>query len=132
MAYVETLLDENGLPSDDIRSERGRFYVGHADDSRVGVGGLETYGTDGLLRSVVVERSTRGSNYGTALCEALESKAKADGVERLYLLTTTATEFFGNRGYAEIERTAAPEAVRETAEFDELCSATATCMKKRL
>lgn len=95
IAYVETLLDKNGLPSDDVEPGRNRFYIGYDGDTRVGVGGVERHGTDGLLRSVVIERSARGNRYGTALCEALESKVEADGVERLYLLTTTAAEFFG-------------------------------------
>jgi len=73
-----------------------------------------------------------GNRYGTALCEALESKVEADGVERLYLLTTTAAEFFGDCGYVETDRTTAPNAIRQTAEFDELCPVTATCMVKSL
>ncbi|ACM57000.1 arsenic resistance N-acetyltransferase ArsN2 [Halorubrum lacusprofundi] len=132
IAYVETLLDKNGLPSDDVEPGRNRFYIGYDGDTRVGVGGVERHGTDGLLRSVVIERSARGNRYGTALCEALESKVEADGVERLYLLTTTAAEFFGDCGYVETDRTTAPNAIRQTAEFDELCPVTATCMVKSL
>ncbi|WP_306052140.1 arsenic resistance N-acetyltransferase ArsN2 [Natronococcus wangiae] len=132
LAVVETLLEENELPSADVRSNPKRFYVGYDGDDRIGVGGVERYGTAGLLRSVVVERSARGGGYGTALCAALESAARDEGVETLYLLTTTAAGFFASQGYAEIERTEPPTAVRETAQFGELCPATATCMRKRL
>ncbi|ELY36491.1 arsenic resistance N-acetyltransferase ArsN2 [Natronorubrum tibetense] len=132
LAYVESLLDANELPSADVRTSPARFYVGYAGDERVGVGGLESCGTDGLLRSVVVERSARGNGFGTALCDALERRTRADGVETLYLLTTTATDFFAERGYAELERADAPDAIRETTQFDDLCPASATCMRKYL
>ncbi|WP_440766706.1 arsenic resistance N-acetyltransferase ArsN2 [Natronorubrum sp. DTA7] len=132
LSYVETLLDANGLPAADVRTAPARFYVGYDGDERVGVGGLERYGTDGLLRSVVVEQSARGNGFGAALCDALERRVRADGVETLYLLTTTAADFFGDRGYAELERADAPAPIRETNQFDELCPASATCMRKQL
>lgn len=132
LSYVETLLAENDLPSADVRTSPARFYVGYDGDDRVGIGGIERYGTDGLLRSVVVERSARGNGYGTALCDALERRARADGLETLYLLTTTAAGFFAGRGYEELERADAPAAIRETTEFDELCPASATCLRTSL
>lgn len=132
LSYVETLLAENDLPSADVRTSPARFYVGYDGDDRVGIGGIERYGTDGLLRSVVIERSARGNGYGTALCDALERRARADGLETLYLLTTTAAGFFAGRGYEELERADAPAAIRETTEFDELCPASATCLRTSL
>lgn len=132
LGYVEQLLAANDLPTDDVRSKPDCFYVGYRNEERVGIGGVERYGPDGLLRSVVVERSARSQGLGTALCEALEASAAAEGVRRLYLLTTSATGFFGNRGYDEIEREAAPPAIRDTTEFTVLCPTSATCMAKVL
>ncbi len=132
LQYVERLLEANDLPSADVRDAPARFYVGYDDAAPVGVGGVEAYGADGLLRSVVVERSARGGGYGTALCEALEAEARTGGVEALYLLTTTAAGFFARRGYREVDRADAPAAVRETAQFAEFCPASATCMHKPL
>ena len=130
--YVEALLEENGLPSADVRSKPGCFYVASEGDERVGVGGIESYGSDGLLRSVVVERPARGQGLGTALCDRLEAVAREDGVGTLYLLTTTARELFADHGYVEIDRSLAPEAIRETTEFADLCPEAAVCMRKRL
>lgn len=132
LAYVESVLERNDLPSADVRSKPDCFYVGHDGEARVGVGGIERYGTAGLLRSLVVERSMRRDGVGTALCAALETAARSDGVETLFLLTTTASEFFADRGYAEIERADAPDAVQRTAEFTDLCPETAACMRKSL
>lgn len=132
LPYVECLLEANGLPSSDVRSGPGRFYVAYDGEARVGVGGIETYGTDGLLRSVAVESGARGEGVGTAVCEALERAAREEGVERLYLLTTTAAGFFADRGYVETERSDVPEAVRRTSQFDDLCPEAAICMRKAL
>ncbi|WP_459192991.1 arsenic resistance N-acetyltransferase ArsN2 [Halosimplex sp. J119] len=147
LSTVESLLDRNDLPSGDVRSGRGRFYLGYADGldgdgepvpaetaarDPVAVGGLETYGADALLRSLVVVESARGEGVGSAVCDALEERARTDGVDRLYLLTTTAAAFFAARGYEEIERTDAPAAIRETTQFADLCPSSATCLSKTL
>ena len=132
VAYVETLLERADLPARDVRSHPEWFYVGRDGGNRIGVGGIEAYGAVGLLRSVVVERDVRGTGYGNALCEALEARARRDGVETLYLLTTTAPAFFAGRGYVRIDRAGAPVAIRETDEFSDLCPATATCLRKEL
>ncbi|MFW6316897.1 MAG: arsenic resistance N-acetyltransferase ArsN2 [Halorubrum sp.] len=120
------------MPSRDVRSAPDAFYVARDGDERVGVGGVEPRGTAGLLRSVVVERSKRGVGYGSALCDELEAAAASDGLDALYLLTTTASAFFASRGYREIRRSEVPAGVRRTTEFDELCPSTATCMTKGL
>lgn len=132
LRYVESLLEANDLPAADVRSAPGHFYVAYDGDERVGGGGVEPYGTDGLLRSVVVEESARGNGIGTALCRALEAEARDEGIETLYLLTTTAADFFAALGYAAVDRADAPEAIRETTQFADLCPAAATCMEKSL
>lgn len=129
---VERLLAANGLPADDVRSGSAQFYVASTGDGVVGVGGLELNGDTGLLRSVAVRESARGSGVGTAVCERLEDEARAEGVAALYLLTTTAADFFADRGYGEVERSGAPPAIRATTQFEDRCPATAVCMRKGL
>ncbi|GAB3665322.1 arsenic resistance N-acetyltransferase ArsN2 [Halopiger thermotolerans] len=132
LAYVESLLEAADLPSGDVREKPRAFYVAVDGDERVGIGGLERYGSDGLLRSLVVESGARSNGYGSAICDALEERARADGVETLYLLTTTAAEFFEGRGYERIDRSDAPSAIRRTDEFADLCPSTATCLRRPL
>lgn len=129
---IEALLRANGLPHRDVRGESVRLFVADADSEFVGTGGVEPYGANGLLRSVVVAESKRGRGYGTALCAALEDRARSIGVETLYLLTTTAADFFGRCGYEPIARETAPERIRRTTEFADLCPESATCMRKRI
>lgn len=129
---VVRLLDANDLPSGDVRAKPQCFRLAYADGDLVGVGGLETYGSAGLLRSLVVRERYRGEGYGTALCDALEAEAARAGAETLYLLTTTATGFFRARGYERVERSAVPDSIAGTTEFETLCPASATALRKPL
>jgi amino-acid N-acetyltransferase len=132
LAYVEALLSANDLPTADLRDGSGRFYVARAPEGRVGVGGIEVYESVALLRSVAVEKFARGGGYGTAICDGLASLAQEEGVQTLYLLTTTAAEFFAARGYRAVDRADAPARVRETTEFAQLCPSSAVLMKREL
>lgn len=129
---VEALLEANDLPTADVHDRSECFFVAYMEDEAVGIGGIEQYGPDGLLRSVVVEESKRGTGLGTDLCSVLEDEARADGIETLYLLTTTASGFFEALGYSVVDRDDVPGSVRESAQFSDLCPASATVMRKDL
>lgn len=129
---VESLLEANGLPYQDVRAKSESFFIAYAGTACIGTGGVEMYGSNGLLRSVVITDSSRGQGYGTALCDALEEYARTNGVEELYLLTTTATRFFRRCGYEETARENAPANIQQTSEFTDLCPNSATCMRKNL
>ena len=130
---VERLLADAGLPTADLGTAPDlRFHVVREHGRVVGAIGLERYGTAGLLRSLVVAPGLRGRGLGAELVEALEQDALAAGIETLVLLTQTAETFFARRGYARIERAAAPDGVRASAEFSALCPASATTMIKTL
>lgn len=129
---IRALLQECGLPTEDLESSRVGFVVA-ADGERLhGVGGIEAYPPHGLLRSLAVRRDRHGVGLGTHMLEALEARARAQGLSELVLLTTTAAPFFAARGYREIARTDVPAPVQASAEFRSLCPASATCMHKRL
>jgi len=130
--YVEGLLEAADLPAEDLGASPVTFYYATTDGERVGGGGIEGYGDVGLLRSVVVAAPKRRRGYGRAICAALEAKALEEGIETLYLLTTTAPAFFARQGYDPIDRAAAPEAIRGTTEFEDQCPRTARCMRKSL
>src|SRR5271170_2681957 len=89
------LLQAQGLPVSDITDEHLEhfFFVG-SDGSPTGLVGLELYGTDALLRSLVVGENARGKGVGSTLVEHAEQYAATMRVRSLYLLTTTAETFF--------------------------------------
>ena len=131
---VAALLDAAGLPTAGIPRALPDFLVAEAgDDGRVlGAIGLEPYGSAALLRSAVVDPSERGTGVGHALVRALLVHATARGFRELYLLTTTAEEFFPRFGFERIRREEVPVAVRDSVEFRESCPASATVMRLRL
>lgn len=94
----------------------------------VGCAALEVYGRTALLRSVAVSGDRRGTGTGTTLVARALALARSQGVEAVYLLTTTAAAFFAARGFAVIERTEVPEVIQGTAEFASICPASATVM----
>lgn len=135
--YVERLLTENDLPTSDLDSAYSSLFICESTEDEeesesVGVGGLEIEGAAGLLRSVAVEESVRGTGYGTAICEQLLDRAREIGLDSVFLLTTTAEEFFADRGFERVEREQVPDSIRETAEFSDICPSSATCMKKKI
>ena len=62
----------------------------------------------------------------------MESHALATGVRRIFLLTTSASEFFTAKGYNACARSEAPAAIRSTTEFTESCPQSATCILSNL
>jgi amino-acid N-acetyltransferase len=125
------LLQSQGLPISDITAEHLEhfFFVG-SDGSPAGLVGVELYGTDALLRSLVVAENARGNGLGSTLVEHAEQYAAATGVRSVYLLTNTAETFFKRLGYVRIDRAQAPPSIRATREFASLCPASSAFMTK--
>jgi amino-acid N-acetyltransferase len=133
LAAVRSLLDAAGLPSSDLSAATPvQLWLVRDGDRVLGAVGLESFGTTGLLRSLVVSEDARGRGLGGVLVTSLERFARAAGIGELVLLTQTAEAFFAGRGYAVIARAHAPAAVLESSEFNSLCPASAVCMSKRL
>ena len=133
LSKVRALLRTCELPEIDLDlGHMGDFLVLRAGDRLVGCVGLERTGDAGLLRSLAVAHELRGTGLGDELLRAIEARAVAAGVQRLFLLTTTAPNFFAARGYLPCPRTDAPDAIRALSEFASICPASATCMFSRL
>ena len=129
---VRPLLAANGLPDTDVGEHIDHFVLAWDRHTLVATVGVELLGNDGLLRSLCVRSDFRGRGIAAALCKRVEAYARNVGVSRLYLLTTTAKEFFEHRGYSVCARDDLPTGVRDTAEFRSLCPSTAVCMTRRL
>lgn len=127
-SMIADLLREASLPLDGAREHLDNFLVGTIDGGIVCAGGLEIYGSDALLRSVVVAKKHRGSKFGLALIGKIMQLASERGVTRLFLLTTTAASYFGTFGFAPAAREEVPEAVRQSREFQGACPASATLL----
>jgi amino-acid N-acetyltransferase len=132
-AEVEAMLQMSGLPTVDLTPKMlADFLVARQDGVLVGIAGLERYVKAGLLRSVVVDKSLRGTGMGKRLVFAMEDRARGRGLKQLYLLTDTAEEFFLYVGYRPLDRLDAPPGIRNSQQFRDLCPSSATFMTKTL
>jgi amino-acid N-acetyltransferase len=125
------LLQSQELPVSDITDAHLEhfFFVG-SDGSPTGLVGLEIYGADALLRSLVVGENARNKGLGSALVEHAEQYAGSKSVRSIYLLTTTVEAFFKRLGYQRIDRSHAPSSIERTREFSSLCPASSAFMVK--
>lgn len=106
------------------------LLVAEAGHRLVGAVGIERYGPDGLLRSLVVDPSRRGTGLGDALTRAAMKHAAARGLETVWLLTETAEPFFAARGFTRVPRETAPPAIAASHEFATACPASAAFMRR--
>ncbi len=133
LAVAKAWLSAEGLPIDDLTVDHmDAFIVATQAGEPVGMIGLEKFGNVGLLRSLVVDEVGRGAGLGEQLVAALESTARSEHIDELWLLTIDADAFFTRHGYVVVERDHAPEAIRDTAEFSTLCPGDAVLMCKQL
>jgi amino-acid N-acetyltransferase len=125
------LLGRSELTDRDVSEGWGHYFVVREDDGRVvGVAGLELHGEDGLLRSVAVDPDYRGQGLARSLVEAVVQRAARVGLRAVYLLTTSARDYFARRGFSDCERAEAPALIRESWEFRSGCPSTASFMKR--
>jgi len=128
---VMSLLQAQKLPVSDI-NEDSLLYLFLDGETAIGTAGLDIFDDCALLRSVSVIAGVQGKGYGRKLNEQIEKFAKDSGINCVYLITTTAKDFFERQGYCVIKREEAPEAIKQTEQFTGLCPSSAIVMKKSL
>jgi len=129
---VKRMLLAAALPLDGAKEHLEYFMVGEEGGKVICAGGLECYGADALLRSVVVDGEARGRGWARQLLAALMQHASTLGVSRLFLLTTTAESWFAKLGFRKAARSRIPDQLRQSREFQGACPASAVAMTLRL
>jgi N-acetylglutamate synthase-like GNAT family acetyltransferase len=79
---------------------------------------------------VLADGRTRG--IGTALVEDRIGWARGRGLTALYLLTTTARDYFPRFGFEVVTRDAGPAEIAASEEWRSACPASATAMRLAL
>jgi N-acetylglutamate synthase-like GNAT family acetyltransferase len=126
---VQGLLEGAGLPLEGLTDQFPDAYVIVSRGGElVGVAGVETYGSAGLLRSVAVAAGHRGAGVGRALVADRLARAAENGQERVFLLTTSAAPYFEAFGFSPISRTLVPASLLASPEFASACPASAACL----
>lgn len=125
---IEKILKNEGLPYQDVNAENIEFFKAFADKEFVGIVGLENFSDEALLRSMVIFDKFRNNGFGREIINQILKKAKVNGVNEIFILTTTAKDFFERLGFEIIARKNVPESIKLTTEFSSLCPESAICM----
>ena len=125
---IVALLEPAGLPGVGVAECIEHFYVLEAADGIVAAAGLEPHGRVGLLRSVVVAPSHRGRGLAKRLCDRIAQHARDLEHRSMYLLTMDADDYFSRHGFMRLAREEAPDEIRASREFSELCPDSAILM----
>ena len=127
---VRTLLADTALPQDGLEDQFGRSYAVALEPGRlIGAAGVERYGGYGLLRSVITAPDRRGRGIGEALVRNRLDWAAQEGLEAVYLLTTTAMGYFPRLGFIPVQRETVPAEIRASGEFSSVCPSSAVVMR---
>lgn len=132
MDDLAATLREAELPHQDLGGKSKRFFCASVAGEIIGYVGLEISGPEALLRSAVIFIRARRQGLGRAMIERLLALAGEYGIERVWLLTTSAPGFFAKLGFDDVERATVPPAIAASEEFTDLCPATAVCMVRAL
>jgi amino-acid N-acetyltransferase len=129
---ILSLLGMVDLPGDGVSENLKNFFVSTYGKTVIGCIGLRICGKSGLMRSLAVRPEHRGKGIGKALIRRIFSYAKDKKIFDLYLLTTTAEEYYVKYGFARIQRDAVDPQMLDAPEFKSVCAQAAVCMKKGL
>jgi amino-acid N-acetyltransferase len=130
-AAALALLRENDLPVSDL-DETKTLFACLSNGDVIGTGGMECFRDCALLRSISIKKDLQNKGLGRFIVGELERLAEQTGINCLYLLTTTAGDFFTKIGYETIDREAVPIEIKNTTEFFSVCPSSAIVMRKIL
>jgi len=128
---IKELLVENNLPVSDL-NDHITFFVEKTGNDIIAVGGIEDAGTDAIIRSIAVAENYRGLGYGADITRQLLNYAKTKSKKDIYLLTTTAHNYFPRFGFKEVNRQDLPAAVKDSSQYKDVCPDSAVIMKLKL
>lgn len=129
LSSVQGLLDAAELPLAGLTQQFPAAYVvARREGEIIGVAGLERYGEVGLLRSLAVAPAHRSAGTGRLLVAEMLASARASRLRAVYLLTTTARDYFTKFGFAPASRADVPAALGASEEFARACPESATCL----
>ena len=132
LEQITALLRDNKLPIAGVAANIHAFVVAEKKQRIIGTAAIERYGHFGLLRSVAITAAFKGQGLGASLVDKILEHGKASGIEEVFLLTTTAENYFPRFGFERISRDDVPEALNQSEEFRGACPDSAIVMRLKL
>ncbi len=132
LPIVKKFLSSARLPYEDIDAHILNFLLAEKNSRLIGAVGIELLGNVALLRSLAVKKTVRNGGIGKKLVDHIKAYAQLNNVEKWFLLTTTAQDFFQKIGFEVILRTEAPPEIHGTEEFKHICPSSAIFMTQDL
>jgi amino-acid N-acetyltransferase len=130
--YISKFLISNALPVEDLVQSKVKIFAGFLNRQIIATIGIEKYNNYGLLRSFAVDPEYRNQRIGDKLLKFIFEFCKTENINHLYLLTTSAVDYFSKYGFIETSRTEAPDLIKNTREFKTICPMSARFMSKSL
>ena len=127
---IKRLLVGSLLPSRDVGESSQRFIVASEAGRLIGCAGLQVAGQDGLVRSMAVHWTRRNAGLGSRLHERLLFEALLAGVKRLWVVTTTAEDFFAGHGFRKVAAGDVPLELQASDEFTAFVPGGSTVMSR--
>jgi len=129
---IKSLLQANDLPVVGVVQYWQNFFVADKQDCILGALGAHYDGKKALLRSFVVNDSQRNSGIGKALLQRMLLEMQRRGINEVFLLTETATNYFIREGFTEICRDEIPQILLKESGLDQACPCSSQCLKRQL
>jgi amino-acid N-acetyltransferase len=128
---LNNLLQTENLPLVDQIDQNGYFFKAVGNSGEIfGAVGLELFGNHGLLRSLVVDKNYRRTGIAGRLVERVIRRSLKLKLKALFLLTTTADNYFEKKLFKEIARNEVPDEIKLSKEFSSICPSTAIVMHR--
>lgn len=113
LGAIKVLLAVCLLPSPQVFDGEDDYFVAESERGIIGVCGIERCGKNtALLRSLGVMPGYRKQRIGRRLMNRAMTHAQDAGIERLFVLTETATDYFQNNSFAALDKKSAPDELK--------------------
>jgi amino-acid N-acetyltransferase len=97
---IARVLQQCGLPIEEVEPAVNQFHVAILDGQLVGCGGGERYGDTVVVTSVAVLPEFRDRGIASHLVWAVLTRARANGCRRAVLLSATCPSYFARYGFS--------------------------------
>jgi N-acetylglutamate synthase-like GNAT family acetyltransferase len=115
---IQRLLAKAGLQEGAMEDHLKDFLVVENENHQViGTVGVECFGKEGLLRSLVIDAPNWTSYRSLEFLQVALAHAKEKGVETVYLCAKQASELFAILGFKQMDQDQLPESIKTSSHF---------------